>query len=175
MSIRKEELIPKEDLDNIWKLSKKSFKDDDALEKLREIERDLIKKLSKCIIIYINSHNQDTNTSEYYSFYRICSQKGTYLFSLPGRLNLPESQWKQIAVEITEPSKNPAMSRNGGDYNSGYRIYKLTHPKCELYKVLYSWALMSDFEDQCSDKPEIYNSYQELVESTGINLHIIDI
>ncbi|MFW9879643.1 MAG: hypothetical protein ACFFG0_41740 [Candidatus Thorarchaeota archaeon] len=170
MSIVKNKIIQK-----IWDLAKKSFIDDLSLAKLRDIEKKLIDKLSNTIIVYIDSYNQSNDLREYYSFYRIYSIKGNYLFSLPGRLNLPESEWEEISQDIIEFPENQYKSRNGGDYHKGYRIYKLSHPNpknIEMFMSVYSYALFSDYEDQCSDKPEIYFSYQELIDSLGIDINL---
>lgn len=169
MSIIKKDLI-----DGLWKLSRESFQDEDAFSELKKLEKDIIQKLSNVIIIYVDNYNQSNDLREYYSFYRIFSLKGKYLFSLPARLDLPVSEWGKIEDIITRSPNNPNKSSNGGDYYSGYRIWKLTHPKVpnEIYKVAYNRMLNSDFQEQGWEEPELCYSVQEITEMTGGSIDI---
>ncbi len=169
MSIIKKDLI-----DKLWKLSSESFKSEAAFSELEKMEKEIIPKLSNCLIIYIDNYNSDINQREYYSFYRIHSLKGSYLFSLPARLNLPTSEWEKIDDIITRNPKDPSKSCNGGDYYSGYRIWKLIHPKVsdEIYQIQYNRMLNSDFEEQGWEKPELCFSIQEIAEITGGDIDV---
>lgn len=60
-------------------------------------------------------------------------------------------------IIITKHPKNPELSRNGGDYHEGFRIW--TDEKG--YWAQYSWALLSDFESQCEDEPICFKSEKE--------------
>lgn len=170
-------IIEKDLIEKIWKLSRESFQEEDAFSELKKLEKEIIPKLSNVIIVYIDNYNSDINLREYYSFYRIHSLKGRYLFSLPARLNLPVSEWKKIDDIITGEPNNPTKSNNGGDYYSGYRIWKLTHPKTpnEIYQVAYNRMLSSDFEDQGWEKPDLCFSIQEITEITGETIDITQI
>ncbi|MFX0140902.1 MAG: hypothetical protein ACFFDN_45105 [Candidatus Hodarchaeota archaeon] len=152
---------------NIWELSKESFQKDDACRELEKISLFLNWDLKRDIIIPIEQTNQSNDMNDYYSYYKIFDKKGKYKFSLPfGRfrsLNLRTSEFESLDSIITK-YPHSSKSQNGGDYYSGYRIEKLIHPTIEMYKVTYSWALFSDFEDQCSEKPELIFSAQELAE-----------
>ena len=169
MSIIKKDLI-----DKTWKLSRESFQSDDAFSELKKLEKEIIPKLSNVIIIYIDNYSSDINQREYYSFYRILSLKGKYLFSLPARLDLPVSEWEKIDDIITQNPNNPGKSNNGGDYYSGYRIWKLIHPKVpkEIYQIQYNRMLYSDFQEQGWEKPELCFSIQEIAEITGGDISI---
>lgn len=169
MSIIKKDLI-----DKIWELSRESFQNDDAFSELKKLEKEIIPKLSNVIIVHIDNYNSDINLREYYSFYRIYSLKGKYLFSLPARLNLPVSEWEKIDDIITREPNDTTKSNNGGDYYSGYRIWKLTHPKVpnEIYQIQYNRMLNSDFEEQGWEEPELCFSVQEIAEITGDNINI---
>jgi hypothetical protein len=101
-----------------------------------------------------------------YSFYRIYNQSGKYRFALPGWLDLDETKFQTIDTIITKPSRDPSKSRNGGEYHEGYRIEKI--PNRDIFRVTFSWALMSDFEDQCSDDPIICNSLKKVAEECGM-------
>ena len=169
MSIIKKDLI-----DKSWELSRESFQSNDAFSELKKLEKKIIPKLSNVIIIYIDNYNSDINQREYYSFYRILSLKGKYLFSLPARLDLPVSEWEKIDDIITQNPKDPSKSSNGGDYYAGYRIWKLTHPKTliEIYQVQYNRMLNSDYQEQGWEKPELCFSIQEIAELTGGDISI---
>jgi len=166
-------IIEKSLIDKLWNLSKESFQNDDAFSKMKKIEKEIIPKLSNVIIIYVDNYNQSSDLREYYSFYRVFSLKGNYLFSLPARLDLPVSEWDHIDDIITRNPNNPDKSNNGGDYYAGYRIWKLTHPNInEIYKVAYNRMLNSDFEEQGWEEPELCFSIQEVAEITGENITI---
>jgi hypothetical protein len=168
----KQEVLSKEVVDMAWELSKESFQDKDALDELRELEKEIIPKLSNCIITYVDNYNQDKNLREYYSFYRVLSPKGKYLFSLPARLNLPTAEWKKVDDIITRRPDDPSQSRNGGDYYAGFRIWKLAHKSLEMYKVQYNRMLKSDFQEQGWAEPEICRSVQEVAEITGKDIDL---
>lgn len=174
MSKIKKEIIKKDLIDKIWKLSRESFQNDVAFSELKTLEKEIIPKISTLIIIYVDNYNQANELREYYSFYRIFSLKGKYLFSLPARLDLPVSEWEKITDIITRVANNPSKSNNGGDYYSGYRIWKLTHPNIpnEIYKVAYSRMLYSDFQEQGWEKPELCYSIQEIAKITGETIDI---
>lgn len=167
-------IIEKEVIDKIWELSKESFQNEDAFSEMKKLEKEIIPKLSNVIIIHVDNYNQSNDLREYYSFYRIFSLTGNYLFSLPARLDLPVSEWEHIDDIITREPNNLDKSNNGGDYYSGYRIWKLTHPKVpnEIYKVTYNRMLNSDFQEQGWERPELCNSVQEVAEITGEDIDI---
>jgi hypothetical protein len=166
----KQQVLSKKVIDKSWELSKESFQDQDALDKLRELEKEIIPKLSSCIIMYVDNYNQDRNMREYYSFYRIYSPRGKYLFSLPARLDLPTAEWEKVNDIIVRHPSDSSQSSNGGDYYAGFRVWKLSHKNLELYQVQYNRMLYSDFEDQGWEGPEICNSGQEVAELTGGNI-----
>ena len=169
MSIIKKDLI-----DKTWRLSRESFQKEAAFSELEKLEKEIIPKLSNVIIVYIDNYNSDINLREYYSFYRIHSLKGRYLFSLPARLNLPVSEWEKVNDIITRYPNDSSKSSNGGDYYSGYRVWKLTHPKTpnEIYQVAYNRMLSSDFQEQGWEEPELCFSIQEIAEITGGDISI---
>jgi hypothetical protein len=168
----KQEVLSKEVVDMAWKLSKESFQDQDALDELRELEKEIVPQLSNCIITYVDNYNQDRNMREYYSFYRIYSPSGKYLFSLPARLNLPTAEWEKVGDIITHRPDDPSQSRNGGDYYAGYRIWKLSHKNLEMYKVQYNRMLKSDFQEQGWDEPEVFYSVKDIAEFTGRDIDL---
>jgi hypothetical protein len=154
---------------NIWELSKESFQKGDAQRELEKISLFLNWDLRRSIVIEIaQTSNRSSDMNDYYSYYKIFNEKGEYLFAIPfGRsqsLNLRASRFEPMESIITRDPEDSSKSRNGGDYYTGYRVEKLIHSKIEMYKIQYSWALFSDFEEQCSDKPELIFSSQELAE-----------
>lgn len=160
---------------NIWELSKESFQNEDAQRELEKLSLFLNWDLRRSIVIEIaQTSNQSSDMNDYYSYYKILNERGKYLFSLPfGRfqsLNLKPSQFELMDSIIIREPKDCSKSNNGGDYYTGYRVEKLKHPKIELYRVQYSWALFSDFEEQCSDKPKLLFNNQELAELNQSNL-----
>jgi len=166
------QILEKSTIDEAWKLSKESFQEGNAFKKLKVLEKEIIPKLSNCIIYYVDNYNLDKNLREYYSFYRILSPKGEYLFSLPARLNLPTSEGEEVTDIITREPEDSSQSSNGGDYYAGYRVWKITHKKIELYKVQYNYMLYSDFQEQGWEEPEICTSLREVAEMTGEDIDL---
>ncbi len=167
-------IVEKELIDKCWELSKESFQDEDAFSELKKLGDEIIPKLSNLLIIYIDNYNQSNALREYYSFYRIFSLKGKYLFSLPARLDLPIGEWNYIEDIITRYPDNPNKSCNGGDYYAGYRIWKLTHHRIPhgIWKVAYNHMLNSDFEEQGWEESKLCYSIQEIAEITGNDINI---
>jgi len=171
-------IIKKEVIDKTWRLSRESFQKEVAFSELEKLEKEIIPKLSNVIIVYIDNYNSDVNLREYYSFYRIHSLKGRYLFSLPARLNLLASEWKKVNDIITRYPNDSSKSSNGGDYYSGYRVWKLTHPipkENPIFMVQYNRMLNSDFQEQGWEEPELCFSIQEIAEITGETIDITQI
>jgi len=163
-------------IDNIWETAKNSFSDEKSELELQKLSIFLNFDLRKMIVIEIEqTSNQSCSMNEYYSYYKVFDEKGEYQFALPfgrGRcLNLKTNQFECLEPLILEEPEDPSLSRNGGDYYSGYRVEKLIHPTIELYRVQYSWGLFSEFENQCSNKPEILFSAQELAQLNTTNLY----
>ncbi len=162
-------------LDRIWELSTESFDSDKAIDELKRLSLVLNWDLRKCIIIQNVRYNQCSDAQDYYSYYKIYDEKGKYMFALPfGRfqsLKLRESFFEELESIITEVPKETGKHFNGGDYFSGYRVHRLVHKKLEMYIVRYSWALFSEFEDQCSDEPKIMDTWQEVTELDNSNIN----
>ena len=162
-------------IENIWELSKNSFVNEKSELELRKLSIFLRWDLRKMIVIEIpQTSNQSNDMNDYYSYYKVFNEKGEYKFALPfGRfqsLSLKTNVIEPLDSIITKESEDDSKSRNGGCYSEGYRVEKLIHPTLELYRVKFSWALFSDFEGQCSEKPELLTSVQELVELDNSNL-----
>jgi len=138
-------------------------------EESKKLSSKILPYVSKCLIILYNDENKSETEELYYSFYRIYSLTGKYLFALPGCLPLPESKWEEMRAIITREPKDPSKSNDGGDYYEGFRIWRLTHPRSSnpIFKVQFSWALYSKFESQCSDEPEVVFGLQKLAEKLG--------
>jgi hypothetical protein len=151
----------KSKIDNVWELAKTP----ETLSLAQKSAEKLINNDDLIIFCGDRSENFDQ-----YSFYRIYNKKGEYKFALPGWIELEETRFESFDTIITKPSSNPAKSRNGGEYHEGFRVEKI--PKREIFRVTFSWALMSDFEDECSEKPVICTSVQEVAEITGENIKL---
>lgn len=159
---------------NLWELSKESFQNEDAQKELEKLSLFLNWDLRKNIVIEIIQTSNKSSENDYYSYYKIFDERGKYQFSLPfGRfqsLRLNTSLFEDLDPIIIKDSSDPSKSRNGGCYYEGYRIEKLKSKILEIYRVKYSWGLFSDFEEQCSDKPKLIYSIQELIELDQSNL-----
>jgi hypothetical protein len=149
----------KSKIDAIWEIASKQ---PDIAQRLAE---KLVKKSDLIVAVGDCYANNDP-----YSYYRIYNSQGEYRFAIPGWLDFEESQFHLVDTIITKPSQDPSKSRNGGEYHEGYRIEKI--PNKNIFRVTFSWALRSDFEDQCSDKPEILYSLQEVAEFTGCDIDL---
>lgn len=175
MSNISKEVLKKEIIDKCWQLSKESWKDENALSELKELNKMLVKKLKHFIILYTDSYNQSNDLRDYYSFYRLYNLKGAYLFALPSHgLELPISEWEKIMEIITRYPNDVYKSNSGGDYYSGYRVWRLSWPKSSipLFKIAFNRMLDSDFEEQGWEEARLYYNIREIAEITGEDIDI---
>jgi hypothetical protein len=111
------------------------------LKQLRENEE--LKTLDKTLRFLLKFHDENTQTVvllESMSNEQVV-QKGTHVQDI-----------------ILVPSKDKSRSRNGGEYDQGWRIFKVATVKGDRYVALHNAMLGSDFEDQGWNDRRVFHS-----------------
>ena len=150
------------EVDEIWN----SIKNDNKVINIENI----IKKLQDNIIVHI-----DNNENDSYNYYDIHDIEGKYLYSLPASIKLPVSEWQFIA-DITDYYTSTPDACEGGNYSSGWRIERLTHPSnIDLFLVTYNKALYSDYEDKNWGEPTLCESIRGVANLLGKDIKITEL
>ena len=130
----------------------------------------IIKKLQDNIIVFIGN-NENVN----YNYYNVHDIEGEYLYSLPATIKLPVSEWEFIA-DITDYYTSTPDACEGGNYSSGWRIEKLTHPSnVNLFLVTYNKALYSNYEYKSWGEPVLCESIRGVANLLGRDIKLSEL
>jgi len=163
-----------------------------SLKSLKSLLKGLIRKSKAHYFFIVESGNDDFVNYYYFSFIRVYSNEGKYLFSLPlavGRaeeeeedydegsiydvseiledLGLKKIKEEEVGILYTRFPENPAKSRNGGDYYQGFVV---TYSNVLGYIIRFYPNLHSDFEIQGISKPLVFQSFREIISHIENNL-----